>query len=111
LGLCAQSGLERHRARSLSRRAEGLLLGGRIEEAHASARQALDLAQRLGEKGNEAQARSLLGDIASVGAEPREALGMYREGLAACESLGMRPTAARCHSGLGPGPPPPGAAG
>jgi len=101
LGLFEQFGIESHRATFLSRRAEGLLLGGRIEEAHAFARQALDLAQRLGEKGNEAQAWSLLGDIASAGAEPREALGMYREALAACESLGMRPTAARCHLGLG----------
>ena len=101
LGLFEQFGIESHRATFLSRRAEGLLLGGRIEGAHAFARQALDLAQRLGEKGNEAQARSLLGDIASAGAEPREALGLYREALAACESLGMRPTAARCHLGLG----------
>ena len=101
LGLFEQFGIESHRATFLSRRAEGLLLGGRIDEAHVFARQALDLAQRLGEKGNEAQARSLLGDIASAGAEPREALGSYREALAACEALGLRPTGARCHLGLG----------
>jgi class 3 adenylate cyclase/tetratricopeptide (TPR) repeat protein len=100
-GLFEQFGIESHRAMFLSRWSEGLLLAGRVEQARALARQALDLAQRLGEKGNEAQAYVLLGDIAGAGAEPREALGLFRTALGACESLGMRPAAARCHLGLG----------
>jgi tetratricopeptide (TPR) repeat protein len=100
-GLFEQFGIESHRAMFLSRWSEGLLLAGRVEQARALARQALDLAQRLGEKGNEAQAYVLLGDIAGAGAEPREALGLFRTALGACEGLGMRPAAARCHLGLG----------
>jgi class 3 adenylate cyclase/tetratricopeptide (TPR) repeat protein len=76
------------------------LRAGRIGEASALSREALELTRRLGARGNEAHALCLSGDIASTaGAEDAE--GYYRSGLALANDLGMRPLVARCRLGLG----------
>jgi hypothetical protein len=81
--------------------AEGLLLAGKVEEAWRLACRAIELAVSSGEKGNEAQARAVLADIACVGDDAGDAAGLLEEALKLCESLGMRPSAARCHLSVG----------
>ena len=55
------------------------------------------------ERGNEAYALRLLGEIAAHRAPPDvdEAAAHYRQALALAEELGMRPLQAHCHLGLG----------
>jgi class 3 adenylate cyclase/tetratricopeptide (TPR) repeat protein len=100
-GLYEQFGIESHRAMFHWRWAEGLLLAGKIGEARRLACRAIELAVSSGEKGNEAQARAVLADIACVGDDAGEAAGLLEEALKLCESLGMRPSAARCHLSVG----------
>jgi tetratricopeptide (TPR) repeat protein len=82
---------------------EAQLLASRIKEAHALAEQALRLAREHRERGNEAYALRLLGDIAAHRTPPDvdEAEAHYRPALALAEELGMRPLQAHCHHGLG----------
>jgi predicted ATPase len=79
------------------------LLAGRMEEAHALAERALALARERQERGHQAYALRLLGEIAArrepSGAE--QATAHYRQALALAEELGMRPLQAHCHLGLG----------
>jgi tetratricopeptide (TPR) repeat protein len=82
---------------------EAQVLADRMEEAHALAERALALACEHQERGNEAYALRLLGDIA-VRRDPPEveqAESYYRQALALAEELGMRPLQAHCHLGLG----------
>jgi tetratricopeptide (TPR) repeat protein len=83
--------------------AEAQLLAGRLEEAHALADQALALARERQERGHEASALRLLGDIAARREHPERAQAetYYRQALALVEELGMRPLQAHCHRGLG----------
>jgi tetratricopeptide (TPR) repeat protein len=101
VGLYEQFGIESHRSTFHWRWAEGLLLAGKVADARRLAHRAIELAVGLGEKGNEAQARAVLADIACVGDHPREAARLAHEALEACAALGMRPAAARCHLSLG----------
>jgi tetratricopeptide (TPR) repeat protein len=79
------------------------LLEGRVDEAIQHARQALDLAQRHGERGHEALALYQLGAVHAQADPPEvtQSEGRYREALALAETLGMRPLMAHCHLGLG----------
>jgi class 3 adenylate cyclase/tetratricopeptide (TPR) repeat protein len=82
---------------------EAQALAGRLEEAHGLAKQALVLAREHGERGHEAYALRLLGDIAAR-REPLasdQAGDYYRQALALAEELEMRPLQAHCHLGLG----------
>jgi tetratricopeptide (TPR) repeat protein len=82
---------------------EAQLLANRPEEAQALAEQALTLARAHQERGHQAYALRLLGDIAAR-REPLEctqAESFYRQALALAEELGMRPLQAHCHCGLG----------
>jgi class 3 adenylate cyclase/tetratricopeptide (TPR) repeat protein len=82
---------------------EAQMLAGRLEEAHALAERALALARAHQERGHQAYALRLLGDIAAR-CEPPEsetAEAHYRQALALAEELGMRPLQAHCHLGLG----------
>jgi class 3 adenylate cyclase/tetratricopeptide (TPR) repeat protein len=82
---------------------ETQLLAGHLEEAHALAERALALAREHQERGHQAYALRLLGDIAAR-REPLEsalAEAHYREALALTDELGMRPLQAHCHRGLG----------
>jgi predicted ATPase/class 3 adenylate cyclase len=82
---------------------EAQLLAGRLEEAHTLAEQALALARAHQERGHEAYALRLLGDIAVQRKPPArdQAEAHYRQALALASELGMRPLAAHCHRGLG----------
>jgi class 3 adenylate cyclase/tetratricopeptide (TPR) repeat protein len=82
---------------------EACLLADRLEEALAAASRALTLARNLGERGHEAWALRLLGEIASTRDPPDVATaeGYYGEAFALASDLGMRPLLAHCHLGLG----------
>jgi tetratricopeptide (TPR) repeat protein len=82
---------------------EAQLLAGRLEEALALAERALILAREHQERGNEAYALRLLGDIAARREPPErdQAGDYYRQALALAEELGMRPLVAHCHLGIG----------
>jgi len=82
---------------------EAHLLADRLEAAHALAERVLALAREHQERGYQAYALRLLGEIAAR-REPLEsacAAGHYRQALALAEELGMRPLQAHCHRSLG----------
>jgi class 3 adenylate cyclase/tetratricopeptide (TPR) repeat protein len=84
-------------------RGEAQMLTGRLEEAHTLAERTLALARARQERGHQAYALRLLGDIA-VRRDPPDvesAAAHYRQALALAEELGMRPLQAHCHQGLG----------
>jgi tetratricopeptide (TPR) repeat protein len=82
---------------------EAQLLAGRLEEAQALAERTLMHASQRQERGHEAYALRLLGEIAAHRApsevEPAEA--HYQQALTLADELGMRPLMAHCHHGLG----------
>jgi tetratricopeptide (TPR) repeat protein len=82
---------------------EAHLLAGCLEEAYAHAEGALALAYEHQERGNQAYALRLLGEIAARRDPPyvEEAEIHHREALTLAEELGMRPLLAHCHLGLG----------
>jgi tetratricopeptide (TPR) repeat protein len=82
---------------------EAELLAGRLAEAHALTEQTLALARERQERGNQAYALRLLGEIAARGESPERepAEASYRQALALAEELGMRPLQAHCHRDLG----------
>ena len=82
---------------------EAQLLAGRLEDAQALAARTLALAREHQERGNQAYALHLLGDIAAQREPPEhdQAQAHYHQALALAEALGMRPLAAHCHRGLG----------
>jgi tetratricopeptide (TPR) repeat protein len=82
---------------------EAQLLAGYLEEAHALAEHALALARAHQERGNEAYALRLLGEIAARcdPLESNQAVPYYQQALTLTDELGMRPLMAHCHLGLG----------
>jgi tetratricopeptide (TPR) repeat protein len=82
---------------------EAQLLVGHLEEAHALAEHALAFARAHQERGNEAYALRLLGEIAARRdpLESAQAVLYYQQALALTDELGMRPLMAHCHLGLG----------
>jgi class 3 adenylate cyclase/tetratricopeptide (TPR) repeat protein len=74
-----------------------------LGEAQALAMRALELACAHQERGHQAYALHLLGDIAAHRdpSEVEPAAAYYRHALALAEELGMRPLVAHCHLGLG----------
>jgi len=82
---------------------EAQLLAGRREDAHALAERALALASEHQERGNQAYALYLLGDITARREPPESesAAAHYQQALALAEELGMRPLQAHCHHSLG----------
>ncbi|HEX6112149.1 MAG TPA: adenylate/guanylate cyclase domain-containing protein [Geminicoccaceae bacterium] len=82
---------------------EAYLLADRVEDARACADRALMLARQRGERGYEAWALRLLGEIAS---HPDRADAVmaelhYNATFAIASELGMCPLVANCHLGLG----------
>jgi tetratricopeptide (TPR) repeat protein len=79
------------------------MLAGRLEEAQALAERALTLSRAHQERGHQAYALHLLGDIAAHHEPPQveQAEAHYRQALALAEERGMRPLQAHCHRGLG----------
>src|SRR5262249_23365849 len=82
---------------------EAQLLAGHLEEAHVLAERALALTRRHQERGNEAYALRLLGDIAARREPPaiEQAEAHYQQALVLAEELGMRPLQAHCHRSRG----------
>jgi hypothetical protein len=92
----------RYHALQVAWLSEAYLRAGRLEEANPEAQRALAFARAHQERGYEAYALRLLGDIAArrdpPGSEP--AATHYRQALALTDELGMRPLQAHCHCGL-----------
>ena len=82
---------------------EAYLLAGRREEANQVTLRALSLARDKKERGYEAWALRLLGDIAAHKNLPdvREAENHYGQAIALAKELEMRPLIAHCNLGLG----------
>jgi tetratricopeptide (TPR) repeat protein len=82
---------------------EAQLLADRLEEAHTLTERTLALACERQERGHEAYALRLLGEITArrEHQESDQAEDHYRQALALAEELGMRPLVAHCHLGLG----------
>jgi class 3 adenylate cyclase/tetratricopeptide (TPR) repeat protein len=91
------------RARHRRLLAEAYVLAGRLDDARKAVEEALELARRHGERGNEAEALRVLGECAAAGARPD--LATARRSLEQAMTLGaeleMRPLVAHCHLGLG----------
>ena len=81
--------------------AEATLLAGDVETAACAADRGLTLARRQGQRGWEAWALRVQGEIAAAAGDRATAGAHYREALALAAELGMRPLAAHCHFGLG----------
>ena len=82
---------------------EAYLLANRLNEAYAQAQHALEFSRAHQERGHEAYALRLLGEIAAH-REPLEverAASHYQQALILADELGMRPLQAHCHRGLG----------
>ncbi len=81
---------------------ETYVLAGDGSAARRVGVRALELARRLGERGHEAHALRLLGQIAASGPAPdlEQANEYYREGLTLATALGMQPLAAALASSL-----------
>src|SRR5262249_36040305 len=79
------------------------LLGSRPDDARKAVEEALELAQRHGERGNEAEALRILGEcaLADTGPDLSTAGRAFEPPSALAEELGMRPLVAPCHLGLG----------
>jgi len=82
---------------------EAHLLAGHVEDATQLAERALALARHHKQRGHEAWALRLLGDIHTrhEPAEVESAEPHYHQAFALAEELGMRPLLAHCHLGLG----------
>src|SRR5262249_51698825 len=89
-------GVLRSHSNKVARLSEVCRLGGRGAEAWQHARQALDLARQLQERGDEALALHQLGVLHANAVHPDVA-----QALALAEALGMRPLQAHCHCSLG----------
>ena len=82
---------------------EAYLWHGRLIDARGAAQQAISLAREHQERGHEAWALRLLGEIESRSDPPNweAAKTNYHHALEHADELGMRPLVARCHLGLG----------
>jgi tetratricopeptide (TPR) repeat protein len=74
-----------------------------LEAAHTLADRVLAHARAHQERGTQAYALRLLGDIAARREPPEseQARDYYRQALTLAEALGMRPLVAHCHHDLG----------
>src|SRR5262249_13057318 len=82
---------------------EAYLRAGRASDSLTAAHRALALCRARKERGYEAGALHLLGDLTARADPPgwRGAESTHREALALAESLGLRPLVARCQLSLG----------
>jgi tetratricopeptide (TPR) repeat protein len=82
---------------------EAHLASGDLEQARRYGQASLEMARTQPQRGTEAWAWRLLGEIAAQQDPPgiQEAEAAYREALTRASDLGMRPLVAHCHLGLG----------
>jgi tetratricopeptide (TPR) repeat protein len=97
------AGIGFHHSLSVEQLGEAYLLADQVENARACADRAVMLARRRGERGYEAWALRLLGEIASHHARPdvATAAAHYGAAMTLASELEMRPLVAHCHCGLG----------
>jgi tetratricopeptide (TPR) repeat protein len=98
-----RAGIGFHHSLSVAQLGEAYLLADQVEAALSCADRAVMLARGRGERGYEAWALRLLGDIASHHARPdvTTAAAHYGAAMALASELDMRPLVAHCHLGLG----------
>ena len=82
---------------------EAYLLAGRLNEAGTQAQRARENSRAHQERGHEAYALWLLGEVAAQLHPPEvaQATAHYQQALTLAEELGMRPLVAHCHLGFG----------
>jgi class 3 adenylate cyclase/tetratricopeptide (TPR) repeat protein len=99
----AQESEKQYQTLLVAHMGEACLLAGRVDEAIAFADRALSFARERGQRGYEAYALRLLGEIAAHPLSPdaEAAEGYWRQAMALADELGMRPLVAHCHLGLG----------
>ena len=81
--------------------AEACLLAGRLQEAEALAARAVAMAREHRERGYEAMALRITGDVALRRDDLTAAGAALEEARAAAETLGMQPLLGHCELGLG----------
>jgi tetratricopeptide (TPR) repeat protein len=83
--------------------AEAHMLSGNVDEARRLGTRAVEASIAYRERGHQAWALRLLGDVAASGSlgDRLVAEGHYRQALDLADELGMRPLRAHCHLGLG----------
>jgi tetratricopeptide (TPR) repeat protein len=98
-----RTGGRQHQALWIAQLSEVCRLAGHGEEAGQRARQALDVARQLKERGHEAHAFYQLGAVHAYADPPdvAQAEAHYEQALILAEELGMCPLQAHCHLGLG----------
>jgi tetratricopeptide (TPR) repeat protein len=103
LELHESAGIGYFQSASVVQLGEAYLLAGQVEDARARADQGVLLTRGRGERGHEAWAHRLLGEIASHHLHPDVAAAEahYGAALALASELEMRPLVAHCHLGLG----------
>ena len=81
---------------------EAYLCKSRIADAERCARRALSLSRKHGERGHEAYALRLLGELdITARHHPDESESNFLQALQRAEELDLRPLVAQCHLGLG----------
>ncbi len=82
---------------------DAYVLAKQLDDALVSAKQAVALARESNERGTEAKALRLLGEVTSRqdANDSETAEAYYRQAMVLATELGMRPLVARCHLGLG----------
>jgi class 3 adenylate cyclase/tetratricopeptide (TPR) repeat protein len=97
------AGIGFHHSLNVAQLGEAYLLADQVDNARACADRAVMLARGRGERGNEAWALRLLGDIASHHGRPdvTMAAAHYDAAMSLASELEMRPLVAHCHLGLG----------
>ena len=100
--LSRELGIRAHLPAWMVNLAEGYLADGQHTRAHAAAMEALDLARTAGERGHEAAAHAVLGDVAASGKalHRSEAFEHYNAAKRLAEELGLRPLLAETLLGL-----------
>jgi class 3 adenylate cyclase/tetratricopeptide (TPR) repeat protein len=91
--LSGELGIRAHLPAWMVNLAEGYLADGQHTRAQAAAQEALDLARTAGERGHEAAAHAVLGNVAASGNPLRaaDAFEHYDAAMRLAEQLGMRP--------------------
>jgi class 3 adenylate cyclase/tetratricopeptide (TPR) repeat protein len=100
VGFLAAVGLRMHAGSFHVRLAEGLVLAGEIARAREAAERALALGEAMGERGSEAEALRLLGDVHRMAGDLAAAEPFYQRSRVLATTLGMRPLVAHDHAGL-----------